>query len=441
MNIEFRTGNNFFKNILSLFFVVSFMASVLLAPKGTNAQLGCSCSSANNATCSAIGLCCGVTQICDPIAGCTACSTWCFTCGGGNRGECNPQPIWNCDEGYHPDPAQILGTGPCAVCAHNEVTTCCTGNACISGCTWVNDDVGCKPGSYWHGRLACVADCTATAPTSLKAERYATSVKLTWTRGTQGISQLVRIGTNLNKVNSGCPDGVGPGTGCVVKTTIPVTDTFYTSGDVLSPTASYHYRVVTFKDATCYASQLVSCTATPPTNLGVVRSPSGTQISQITWDPGTGGTKQHVYADLVESRVSANCPANNCAIQNRNLPPSRTFYNTGGALTSERVYYDKVVTYENASCLASSSVQTILSSCDLSPNPLSLTQGMTRTMTVAVAQSSESKIERVDFSSSHPSALSANEPPTDTTWRYQTLARALQPVDPATLTGRVYFAG
>src|SRR5690606_14832708 len=64
----------------------------------------------------------------------------------------------------------------------------------------------------------CVSNCNATAPTGLTVVQGSspTVANLSWTSGTNGVSQLLRVDEDLAEVNNGCPT---PGD-CVVNTSI-----------------------------------------------------------------------------------------------------------------------------------------------------------------------------------------------------------------------------
>ncbi len=84
------------------------------------------------------------------------------------------------------------------------------------------------------------------------------SAQLNWTRGSGGTKQLLRVGTDQAKVESGCPDGVGLGTGCVIKednitTCDPGTPCTYSTGSVLEPATTYYWRVIEWLDASSWA--------------------------------------------------------------------------------------------------------------------------------------------------------------------------------------------
>jgi hypothetical protein len=106
----------------------------------------------------------------------------------------------------------------------------------------------------------CSAPCSTTAPSGLNATAItATSAQLNWTPGTGGNKQLLRVDVDQNDVNIGCPGGVGvdadeaTGTKCVVKDdNIASGQSTYATGSVLTTGTRYYYRVVEFKDGTCY---------------------------------------------------------------------------------------------------------------------------------------------------------------------------------------------
>lgn len=94
--------------------------------------------------------------------------------------------------------------------------------------------------------------CTVTAPTNPSAVSDATSAVLGWNPGDGGVQQLIRIGTDQTEVNSGCPGGAGPGLGCVVAESMPLSQSGYQTGDILSPETTYYWRVIEYETSTCW---------------------------------------------------------------------------------------------------------------------------------------------------------------------------------------------
>ena len=96
--------------------------------------------------------------------------------------------------------------------------------------------------------------CLVTPPTNLSESNLtATFVRLNWTPGTNGLKQLLRVGTDLNAVKSGCPNGTGPQTGCIIKEdNLSTSQNSYSINSGLTPNTIYYWRVVTFASSNCY---------------------------------------------------------------------------------------------------------------------------------------------------------------------------------------------
>ena len=87
-----------------------------------------------------------------------------------------------------------------------------------------------------------------TSPSNLyETNITSNSVTLNWTPGSGGTKQLLRVGTDLNAVLLGCPNGTGPGTGCIVKEdNLPLNQNSYQLTN-LTPGTTYYWRVVRFE--------------------------------------------------------------------------------------------------------------------------------------------------------------------------------------------------
>ncbi|MEX0888173.1 MAG: hypothetical protein WDZ67_02245, partial [Patescibacteria group bacterium] len=82
----------------------------------------------------------------------------------------------------------------------------------------------------------------------------AVSAQLNWTPGSEGTKQLLRVGDNQTQVESDCPLGTGPGTGCVIKDdNVPSGQASYGTGGVLNPGTTYYWRVIEWLDAANWA--------------------------------------------------------------------------------------------------------------------------------------------------------------------------------------------
>lgn len=111
----------------------------------------------------------------------------------------------------------------------------------------------------------CVSTCDDTAPTNLACTTTSTTATITWTPGTGGSSQLIRVDEDLWEVENGCPT---PGD-CEAAATLTTLDTSEPVIGLL-PNTTYHVRIVTYSDATCYAAAVTSFTTPNDQIFGIV---------------------------------------------------------------------------------------------------------------------------------------------------------------------------
>lgn len=107
--------------------------------------------------------------------------------------------------------------------------------------------------------VTCAPACNLTYPSGLNVTNQTpTSSTFNWTPATTpGTSQLLRVGSDSTAVSTGCPSGTGPGTGCVVSTSLgSAVNTYNVTG--LIPNTTYFYRIVNYKDASCYRDVTMS---------------------------------------------------------------------------------------------------------------------------------------------------------------------------------------
>jgi hypothetical protein len=98
------------------------------------------------------------------------------------------------------------------------------------------------------------SQCNAIPPTQLAVANG----QITWNPGTNILPQYVRIGSDLNTVKTGCPDGTGDGTGCHTKSeALPATSSSYPLPGDLSRNTNYYIRVANAVDR-CMAENIIS---------------------------------------------------------------------------------------------------------------------------------------------------------------------------------------
>ena len=185
----------------------------------------------------------------------------------------------------------------------------------------------------------------------------------------------------------------------------------------------------------CYC--VPSCNVTAPTNLTATRVSSSQ--ATFSWTQGTGGAEQRLYVGVNKAEVEAGCPGISspaCAVNLTGLPESQSSYTTANVLAPGTVYYWQIVNWQSESCTAGSSTQTLLSSCSLSPSPLTLKVNQKWNLVNTIQSSSQ--IEKVTFASDSE-AISLT-PQSDTSYVYQTRVTAVAP-GAATVTSKVYLIG
>lgn len=183
-----------------------------------------------------------------------------------------------------------------------------------------------------------------------------------------------------------------------------------------------------------------SCTVTAATNL--VATKTSPTSATLSWTPGAGGVYQAMWVST-NPEPQVGCAGSLggtsvCPIRldsgTVTLPSNTGAYSIDNLLIPGTVYYWKIMTVATDTCYVSSWA---LFPCDLSPSPLTISQGQTRTVYSTIPSSAG--IRNVTFASSNTSTLTVN-PASDITYIYQTLARAILQGS-ATITSNVYNVG
>lgn len=114
--------------------------------------------------------------------------------------------------------------------------------------------------------------CQVTPPADLSVSWISSyQSTLMWKPGSGGTKQLLRIGEDLNEVNSGCPGNPGT-TPCAVKEDALSVDQNAYKSKVFTPGKLYYFRVVTYKDESCWKDALIRSTS--PYILPPISTPS-----------------------------------------------------------------------------------------------------------------------------------------------------------------------
>lgn len=190
----------------------------------------------------------------------TSTGEWCNessapSCGG----DCNPgstcrstqsNPSCHCSGGTG---GEICPSGYTYTCGTPAVIKCVNNQA---GCPfpgkftgWQDGDEtprcrGTSPGKqFCQTNCTCAVNCSATAPIigSIVQGASATTATISWTPGTGGTQQLLRVDEDLVEVNAACPT---PGD-CEASVNLPTSTSSYLVSN-LSPSRAYYFRIVNY---------------------------------------------------------------------------------------------------------------------------------------------------------------------------------------------------
>ncbi|MCH7730569.1 Ig-like domain-containing protein [Patescibacteria group bacterium] len=87
--------------------------------------------------------------------------------------------------------------------------------------------------------------CPVTGPSSPSASVTSTSAELSWTPGSSGSFQILRLDTSQSAVDTGCPGG------CLIDEDLPLGQSSYSTGSILTPGQRYYWNVVEFLASSC----------------------------------------------------------------------------------------------------------------------------------------------------------------------------------------------
>lgn len=212
--------------------------------------------------------------------------------------------VCNGDLGYYGDVGGYITTQCWTYCNENQWSAC---SATCGGGTQTN---GCGQSRACNTQPCC----NTTAPTNLSVTRLSsTSSRIDWTRGNNGTSQRLYVGSDKAKVETNCPSGVGQGTGCVIKEEgLGSSLQTYTTGGVLSPGTVYYWRIVTYQSSTCSSASstlrsISSCTLSSGSlaleifdsvSLTALIS-SSSEINRVDFTPGSSAITVDPASDTV----------------------------------------------------------------------------------------------------------------------------------------------
>jgi len=185
-----------------------------------------------------------------------------------------------------------------------------------------------------------------------------------------------------------------------------------------------------------------SCNETAPTGMSTTRTSPTSAI--LNWTPGAHGTYQALWVSTDPVNPQTGCAGSllgdtsACPVRADSsmlpLPSNESSYFIDNLLAPGTVYYWEIMNFKANHCYKTKSA-TFISSCDLLPSSLTMSQGTSQT--IASTISSGDGIQNVAFSSDKPTYLSVN-PASDTTCPYQTLLTALLQGS-ATVTSNAYL--
>lgn len=214
-----------------------------------------------------------MAQSCGGDCSVAVCSTYCIWA----DGVCHEQDVYcsncggnGCQTGICPA-GQYMANGGCRPIGENldcgEWYDCPTPNNPSKMCKVECGGGGDNCSNALIRTYECVVNCDATAPTGVNASQgtSATSASVTWTSGTNGVSQKLYVGTDQTKVNANCPLN-----DCYINGT--TLSPFYASTNYsypvtgLTPSTPYYFRVVTYKASTCTPGMTAPVYNTPANN-------------------------------------------------------------------------------------------------------------------------------------------------------------------------------
>ncbi len=232
---------------------------------------------------------CGYYDASDTLVQGTLCETSCNCCATGSVNTCESGTY---TYAYTSANYRVAGDGSQVpvnpkLCQEDDDAYVSTQS--MTNCRWddtggINDGalLGCDYVSVCR-RCGCTPTCNVTTPTSLAVSCTGTTATLTWTPGSGGTSQKIMVDEDLAEVNADCPTAGD----CVTNSSLTTSDNSeLISG--LSPTTTYHFRVVNYSSASCQQASVVSCTTSSTSISGIVYLDSDNSCSTST--PFTGRT-------------------------------------------------------------------------------------------------------------------------------------------------------
>jgi len=116
----------------------------------------------------------------------------------------------------------------------------------------------CTAGQTYVNGTGCVDLCNTTAATNVSFSSGA----ITWTPGSNGTSQNLYVSTTSNDVVNNC----GAGTSCTANLNLATNITGHTFSPILTPSATYYVKIVTYKDSSCSSATLYNFITPAPNN-------------------------------------------------------------------------------------------------------------------------------------------------------------------------------
>jgi len=164
---------------------------------------------------------------------------------------------------------------------------------------------------------------------------------------------------------------------------------------------------------------------TAPSGLSETRDPDTTAATALTWTPGANGAKQMLYLDADKAKVDSGCPSG-CLIKEGNLSAAAASYTSLSSLEAGRLYYWRLVNFQDAVCSNPGASALFVDSCLLTPGALTLYLGDPASTLISQVYAS-ADISSVSFSRENPLVPNVSlDPSVDDAFTYQTAVTPLE---------------
>lgn len=151
-------------------------------------------------------------------------------------------------------------------CVHSGFDGCALN--CWDYCTECPNQGDHCSGTTYYGNCGIVCSgtksCCSPPSTPTVTKISTNNWQVTWSKGGQGSYQDIYIGTDKTAVSNSCPNGTGPGTGCIVKDeSLDVNAESYNVSGLADGTFYYFMMKESCGSASDITAYLTSCNASP----------------------------------------------------------------------------------------------------------------------------------------------------------------------------------